>query len=168
MQHIFGFGKVRIEKNDQVVTLEYSSGHMFFEDSNVDIQCLNGTVARFYEGSRPKITLTIRNLGNETTALLRLMRMLNAARTDNQGVLVYPNYINATSMCYQCHFGGTFDPKTISEIEAGQKFDLDFTGVDWVTSVKPYINNLELSVLEDSNHDIIVDHNNETIDTLTY
>lgn len=138
MDMIFGQGTVRFEREGVTIDLELSSGSLGWEDENTDLRTVAGELLRFYEGSRAKIKTLLKNMLSETDKLLQLMTMFNAARADNQGVVVYPQYNGAASRGYRCHLMSEFSPHALSAVGGGQTIELSWESVRLYEGVPAY------------------------------
>ncbi|MDP3114674.1 MAG: hypothetical protein Q8M98_07835 [Candidatus Cloacimonadaceae bacterium] len=138
MDMIFGQGNARFERGGVIVNLGYSYGRLSFADSVHDVETLKGTLLRFYKGSRAKIKTVLNNSLNESGGILTLMQILNAARQDHNGIMVYPNYQGISSPGYLCNVPVEFDPEWLSLVGGGQKIELNWESVERLDNVPAY------------------------------
>ncbi len=129
MSTIFGEGGLRVEYGAGVVDLPYSYGELSWVDELVEIKAINGVVARFYDGSRAKIKVTLNNVLEDSAVVLQLMHLLNSARLSQEPVTVYPRYNGAASRGYLCHVPVEFAPERLGLVASGQKVNLNFEGM---------------------------------------
>lgn len=141
MPDIFGSGYPAIKLDSTLITFIYAYATIKWQDEYEDITPLSGETVRFYDGSRPIVSINFLNILEDAAdgKLYALMNLLNSARNTNSIIEVYPHYSDSLNpRAFPCLVPAAFNLEKLSKVAQGQNITLDFTGAIRYQGIAPY------------------------------
>ncbi len=157
MDHLYGWGRVKIEIEDGYSAVFDTA---YFEPPDFDPKSFewedeNGDITVFHQGDRAYLRGWIYNLSSAHLAqLLILVNAINQSRSERVALKVYPKYNEnaATNYYYDCVMTSHWKPEDLTTKQArGQKIPLEFKSLGLLNALPSYtvVDISDLRITED-------------------
>lgn len=143
MKPIFGYGSPRFALGnlEAVFGAHQAAGRVEFEPVVTEFESLEGDLIEVFKGWRPLLKLQLLNVKMlDYQAHLSLIQIINASKTMGIALRCYPRYENGMNLPLDLIFKGRFGYEELTNLNAGQQIELEFSGKRLLSEIPGYVN----------------------------
>ncbi len=143
MKPIFGYGSPRfsIGSLEAVFGSHQAAGRVEFEPVVKEFESLEGDLIEVFKGWRPTLRLRLLNVKTlDYQPHLRLIQIINSSKTMGIPLRCYPRYENGMNLPLSLIFKGRFGYEELTNLNAGQQIELEFSGKSLLSEIPGYVN----------------------------
>lgn len=143
MKPIFGYGSPRFSLGnlEAIFGAHQAAGRVEFEPVVAEFEDLEGNLIEVFKGWRAILRLRLLNLKPlDYQAHLSLIQIINASKRMGHPLRCYPRYENGMNLPLDLIFKGRFGYEELTNLNAGQQIELEFTGKRLLSEIPGYVN----------------------------
>lgn len=143
MKPIFGYGSPRFSLGslEAVFGAHQGAGRVEFDPVVNEFESLGGDLIEVFKGWRPLVKLRLYNVKTlDYQAHLNLIQIINTSKVQGKTIRMYPRYENGMNLPLDVIFKGRFGYEELTNLNAGQQIELEFSGKRPMSEIPGYVN----------------------------